>query len=322
MYVIIPDIHGDYYQLAFTLRELGFVREITGKNRGVWRHPDNFKAIFLGDFIDGGKDNGRVLTDVRNMVSAQTGFAIMGNHEINAILYNTWCPIKKNWLRPRSDNNQKQHMTFLAEFGSKSESNDKDRKKLDEILSWFMRLPVFLDFGQFRVVHAQWDTNTIKNLKQNRNVSFGPHVSGAFLKPRDMPEIANAETSFGSGIDRMLKGMQLPLPLNYQFSDYTGKMRSEVRIKWWSDTERTYRKMALSVPDPASLPDLRINDFVDLDIYSPSEVPIFFGHYKMSGCPHIIPETPALCLDYPKTACAYIWQYGDVDLRADRLMVF
>jgi predicted MPP superfamily phosphohydrolase len=81
-YDIIPDIHADIDRLTQTLSTLGYV-----EGRGTWGHPEGRIAAFLGDFIDMGRANRSVLNLVRAMRDQGHAVAIMGNHELNALLY-------------------------------------------------------------------------------------------------------------------------------------------------------------------------------------------------------------------------------------------
>lgn len=75
MYDIIPDIHGQAGKLRAALRNLGY-----SEKRGAWRHTDpNRHAIFLGDFIDRGPDNGEVIRIVRGMIDAGTVLIVTEN---------------------------------------------------------------------------------------------------------------------------------------------------------------------------------------------------------------------------------------------------
>lgn len=79
---VIGDIHGHYGKLKALLQVLGYQA-----GAGTWRHPDGRRVLFLGDFIDRGPRIRRVLHLVRGMCDAGHAFAVMGNHEYNAICY-------------------------------------------------------------------------------------------------------------------------------------------------------------------------------------------------------------------------------------------
>ena len=80
---VIGDIHGHSDALVALLRGMGYREQ-----NGVWGHPER-RALFVGDFIDRGPSQVRVLEIVRGMVEAGTADAVMGNHEYNAVCYAT-----------------------------------------------------------------------------------------------------------------------------------------------------------------------------------------------------------------------------------------
>jgi aryl-alcohol dehydrogenase-like predicted oxidoreductase len=85
-YDIIGDIHGQLDALERLLRRLGY-----DYADGVWRHPQR-QALFLGDLIDRGPGSREAVATVRRMVAAGSARCVMGNHELNAIAYQTRDP--------------------------------------------------------------------------------------------------------------------------------------------------------------------------------------------------------------------------------------
>ncbi len=74
-YHFIGDVHGQADRLEALLRQLGYARAGSG-----WRHPAG-RVVFLGDFIDRGPQQRRVIEIVRSMVESGNALAVMGNHE-------------------------------------------------------------------------------------------------------------------------------------------------------------------------------------------------------------------------------------------------
>jgi len=99
-YDIIGDIHGHSDELNALLETLGY-RNIE-KSR---RHPDGRKVIFLGDYIDRGPKIREVLQTVGGMVDAGQALAILGNHEVNALRFET-VGSDGQFLRPQSTKNR------------------------------------------------------------------------------------------------------------------------------------------------------------------------------------------------------------------------
>lgn len=102
MYDIIGDIHGHADALEQLLQKLDY-----DKSKGYYSHPER-KVIFVGDYIDRGPKIKETLEMVRAMADNQAAIALMGNHEFNAILYNT-IGTDGNYLREDSDRNVSQH---------------------------------------------------------------------------------------------------------------------------------------------------------------------------------------------------------------------
>ena len=67
---------------------------------GAYRHSQR-SAIFVGDLIDRGPGQLRVLEIVKSMVDTGSAQIVMGNHEFNAICYDTEHPVGSGqFLRP------------------------------------------------------------------------------------------------------------------------------------------------------------------------------------------------------------------------------
>src|SRR6202008_3839311 len=87
-YDIIGDVHGCATHLTDLLDALGY-RE--NDWTGAYRHPQR-QAIFVGDLIDRGGEQLRVLEIVKRMVDSGSAQIVMGNHEFNAIAYSIEYP--------------------------------------------------------------------------------------------------------------------------------------------------------------------------------------------------------------------------------------
>ncbi len=108
------------------------------------------------------------------------------------------------------------------------------------------------------------------------------------------------------------------MPHGVSFRDKGGHERRDARIAWWRSSERTWRRAALSVPNPDELPDTEIEAVGSVQFYEAYEPPVFVGHYKMLGEPRI-ESANAACLDYPYAPCIYRWD-GESRLQEERLI--
>lgn len=275
---VIPDIHADPDRLD---RSLALAR------------PGE-PVAFLGDLIDAGDaverpDDRAVLERVRALVEAGRATAILGNHEVNALLYHRK-GVDGAVLRERSDKNAKQHRSFVEAFGFAT----------PEALGWtewFLTLPLWRDLGGLRLVHACWDDEAVATVAARR--------PDGRLREEDLAEVAEKDTPFARAVERLVTGPEARLPDGGTFEDAGGETRRDVRLRWWAGA-RTWRAAALSVPDPSALPEGEVPpDAVTL--YPEGAPPALCGHYKMRGPPAI--ETPrAACLDYPGAPVAYRWE--------------
>ena len=142
MYDIIGDIHGRADELEALLLKLGY--RLQGS---VYHHPER-KAVFVGDFIDGKGQHRKTIDICRSMVEQETALAVMGNHEFNAICYSIPGGTG-DYLRPHNDKNIRDHAEFISEFAFRSQ-------KHQEAIGWFKTLPLFLNLGELRIIHAVW----------------------------------------------------------------------------------------------------------------------------------------------------------------------
>lgn len=305
-YDLIGDIHGYAEPLVRLLKRLGY-----RKRFGTYRHPHR-QAIFVGDFVDRGPGQREVIDTVRHMVDAGAALAIMGNHELNALAYHTPDDTAPGeYLRRRTANNTLQHRAFLDEYGDKP-------AELARTLEWFQQLPLWLDLGELRVVHACWHTPSLAKLGERltpeRRISAG---SLPALTRRGETHFAAAET--------VLKGLEVALPDGLSFRDKSGHERLYARVRWWLAPENaTWRAACIAYEATAGLPERPLPTELGIG-YGANEPPVFFGHYWMSG-PPVLQAPNAACLDYSVAArhggklVAYRWD-GETRLDSRKFVV-
>src|SRR5712671_4060419 len=101
-YDVIGDIHGYADALRRLLIKLGYTEA-----DGAFRHEIR-KVIFVGDFVDRGPEQREVLRIARAMCEAESAFAVLGNHEFNAIGWAT-PDGRGGFLRAHTEANLQQH---------------------------------------------------------------------------------------------------------------------------------------------------------------------------------------------------------------------
>ena len=310
---VIGDIHGQDIKLEALLRHLGY----TPHGRG-YRPPQGRRALFLGDLIDRGPGQMRVLEIVRAMVEADDARCIMGNHEFNAIAYVVPDPRGNGeFYRPnrggsrKAVKNRAQHAEFLAQAGEGSRAH---RAWVD----WFRTLPVCLDLGGLRVVHGCWDDRAVSAL-QAAGWKPGVALDDELLDAVHRKEGNGEESELMRARKLLTCGLELALPPGKVISK-DGLTFDNVRIANWRDWATSLREVALV---PAGQEDL-LRDLewpADLVITRIEGAPVFVGHHWFTGHPVI--ESPKLaCLDWSAAKdgplVAYRWD-GESELRNEKL---
>jgi len=277
-YSIIPDIHGQADKLEGILTHLGWQRTPAGWSSG----HNSDQLIFLGDFIDRGPENARVLKTVRSLIDSGKAKAVMGNHELNAIYFHSINSFDGTPLRAHSDKNFKQHQSFLKEF-------PVGDSHTQEWIHWMATLPLFLELDDFRAVHACWNDEHIGNLSE--------HSTTGALDLETLLNAADPGNVLFSAIETTTKGPEAGLPDGYSFADKDGTKRTTVRLKWWKSNFDSWADISVSAPEDANLPSGSVPSHLHSNAYPVDAMPVFFGHYWMTGKP-VAQSKNAICLDY------------------------
>lgn len=292
-YDVIGDVHGHAGKLEGLLRQLGYV-----ERDGAWRHSGR-QAIFVGDLIDRGPEQRRTVDTVRSMIDAGSAQMVLGNHEFNAIAWLTRNPDKSDeHLRRRSDKNRHQHAAFLSQVGEESALHN-------EYVDWFRTLPIWLDLGDLRIVHACWSSDEISVVGQTLTDELV--VKGS---RRGSPEY--------QAIDVLLKGPEVDLR-GRTYRDKDGTVRKRARLRWWDATATTLRSAAeipgevTACDDFPPLPDDPLEEAV---VYAYRDtVPVIFGHYWRTKH-RVVDSRKTACVDFSAgrggPLVAYRWDGGDL----------
>ena len=274
MYDIIGDIHGHYDLLVYTLQQLGY-----SDARGSFSHPER-KAVFVGDIIDRGSKTKDSVALVRRMVENEHALTVLGNHEYNFLCYNSWAGSGEP-LRPHTNKNRGQISHTLQSYHSYD-------RELEDDLTWFRSLPLFIELEDFRVVHAAWIPKDVEFIRTN--------YPDNQLTDQLLFRSADNRTAEFKVIEHLLKGIETPLPIPLSYADNDGNRRIGIRLKWWQDSHgKTLREMAVRPPN-----GLDHQPFLGHEVklgYEAEQKPVFFGHYCLSGEPGLI-ATNVCCLDF------------------------
>ena len=281
---MIGDIHGYASALENLLKKMGYA-----KRDGVWHHPERL-AVFIGDYVDRGRENIRTCRIVMDMQATSAAMVIMGNHEFNQLALHTKVPgMQYKYLRPHTEKNLDQTEMTRAEF-----EKCPDDKRV--ILDWMKTLPLWLELPGLRVVHAFWSPKDQEILKPY----LAPDNSIIW---KNFPELAKTEEDNSEVSDarsHLLSGPEYPLPDGISFTDAERNTRKEVRLKWWKFDQLPLSLRELADAPPKALkkiPDKQISS-LDLPEAQPDRDvrPVIFGHYWMT------PKQDDLVLG-PRHAC-------------------
>ena len=288
-YDLIGDIHGYADELHAMLAKLGYE-----KLDASHAHPEGRKVVFLGDYIDRGPKIREVLETVRGMVEAGNALAILGNHEVNAMRYHTIGPDGLP-LRPNNKTKTAQHQATLDQIGQEG---------MQEWIDWFAQLPLTLELGPMRAVHAAWSDRAARELQQ-----AGPLEGHTLVKYSLLGTDPNETLSW------LINGPEAKLPRGIKHRTADGTLRRDVRLKWWKTVRGLTARQAV-FPETPDIPDAQITGAPEIDY--PAEAPITFVGHSAVDTKRPAPVSPRLaCLDYGLGKggflCAYRWD-GETDL--------
>lgn len=301
MYDVIGDVHGQGELLRSLLRRLGYV-----ERSGNWCAPQGRWAVFVGDLIDRGPEQLNVLRMVRGMVDDGQALAVLGNHEFNAIGFAQRGEDGRQ-LRPRTLKNHAQHARFLDEVGLDS----------DEHLGWvrwFRTLPMALDLGGLRVVHAWWDQTAVDRIVVARGGNHQALDEAVVLQLYEDKTLEAARK-------RLTCGVEWALPAGSWIQDKEGHKHPDARLAVWRHSAERLRDIAIVPPGSEdAVPDIAVP--AEHRIAPVEGAPILFGHHWFSG-PVKLESPKVACLDWSAAKggplVAYRWD-GEAKLREEGLV--
>jgi len=294
-YDVIGDIHGRLDKFHALMLALGYF-----ESSNTYVPPAGRQAIFVGDLIDRGPEQVKLLQYVRRMVDAGYAQVVMGNHEFNAIAWATPHPTNGDYLRPRygkkGPKNYRDHDGFLRAVGADSSHHR-------EWIEWFRTLPLWLDLGGLRVVHACWHRPSMDVLRH-----LAVRRDGSWYLDDDVMLLASTEGAPEyDALECLLKGPEVTLPNGWEYLDKSDHERREARIAWWRADTSTFRRAALIPPgsrtpdhrpfpelpdDPVTKDDVRV---WEVPSYT-DQIPVVVGHY-WSKEDDLIHDPRMICVD-------------------------
>ena len=304
IYDIIGDIHGQADKLKGLLTKLGY-RLMNDETHAAsyYAPPSNHRAIFIGDLIDRGPKEVEVLEIVFAMLDAEVADAVMGNHEYNALAYATLDDYDRrnlsteqsHYLRKHNDTHFKQHKAFLTEVPFGSESHQYWLKR-------FYELPLWIETEHACFVHACWHVDKMAILAP---LLTSKHC----LTPEALHQTAQKGTEEYEALERILKGVEMPLPEGVSFQDKDGAVRRNMRVQWWQDNLLGKRIVDIARAPTHDLAQIPADIIAtDIDFTLKTRKPVFVGHYWLTGQP--APLSPqVVCTDYSAAGTGFLTAY-------------
>ncbi|ABV36879.1 conserved hypothetical protein [Shewanella sediminis HAW-EB3] len=295
--IFIGDLHGQYQKLIDLLEQLDFNLDDSSSN------AEFSKLVFMGDLIDNKPENAvqqvETLELVKSLVDSGHAYCLLGNHEFNAVCWASAHPLTDEPLRTHSVNNYKQHQVFLDTVTENSRLHMK-------WIEWFKTLPLFIDFGDVRAVHACWDDVAIQRVL--------PYLDGDHaLQHNVWFKAADKKHELYSLVETLLKGPEIALPKGYSFKDKTGTERHHIRVRWWIINAITYKDIAqVQASAVENIPSIALPVAF---LNKPQTIPVVIGHYTLNNEPGPL-NAKVACVDYNAASedgdlIAYYWSRYD-----------
>lgn len=285
IYDIIGDIHGQAHKLIGLLTKLGYQNV-----HGVFVPPRGHKAVFVGDFVDRGSQQLKTLQIIFAMLDNGYAYAVMGNHEYNAIAFATQDDTG-NYLRSHSEKNLTQHKAFLDEVGFGTDTHYYWLKR-------FLELSLWLEFDKFAVIHACFSKKAMHTLT--------PHLKNNKLPKESFVDLHQNSDTYHA-IHELLSGIEVIVPEPHFLIDGQGIKRNNMRIAWWLD-ELNQPLLNISASSNCNTDNIDPNFYAKVPFELTYDKPIFIGHYWLKGTPSLL-SGQVVCVDYSAGTTGFLTAY-------------
>jgi hypothetical protein len=169
---------------------------------------------------------------------------------------------------------------------------------------WMSELPLYLDLGEIRIVHACWSESAIELIKIAE--SEGKSRNSIFRKMYKKPK-----SPVSKSVLKLTKGIDYKMPGDLKIINNKGVSPQSFRMRWWEDPAgKTFEEM--SFDSKFVLPQYEIpKQIAPQNTPYPEDAPIvFFGHYCRHEGPFIIKPNLCCvdsCVAGTRTLTAYRW---------------
>ncbi len=284
---IVGDVHGEIEALCQLIQHLGY--------RDDGSHADGRHLVFLGDLIDRGPDSPAVADLVQRLITTGMAQCVLGNHDLNVLLWHK--KFDNDWFfgRPFEQNGQ----VILQKL-----ADDRTR---DNVVAFFKTLPLVLERPGVRVVHACWKPEMVDVARMARD------VKDLYDSYHDLIEADNCRRPTLSEVERDLQHQNrnpvkvltsgLEHPINPP-KPISGKLRHLDRVPWWdtyTDREHCVFGHYSTSPDKVSLAaPVTCVDFGVGHRWKERIAPGFDGRFSVKLAALRLPELEIICDDGTK----------------------
>lgn len=234
---IVGDVHGEIDALKALLRHLGYhdtPASALAPARAPGSQPPRMaenppeplrRLVFVGDLIDRGPDSVAVVRLIRQLIDSGRALAVMGNHDLNAVLGT-----------PKAENGWFFGHRPPGPPGKNPERAVRSDEERQEILALLRGLPLALERGDLRVVHAAWDEEAIDALRGASTADlaeiYNEHVQSAkaLAEATDDPVERTLILQNHNPVKRITSGPEQRADKPFEAA---GKLRYAARAPWW-----------------------------------------------------------------------------------------
>jgi hypothetical protein len=272
----IGDIHGHYQKFVSLLAKLGYLYSDT---LNTYVHPEGRKIVVLGDFINVGMQNKEVLQCLYQMHRQGQAHIIAGNHEYFLLLLHHKTLLNKNTLWYYL---QRNYYPLYDEFKN-------NREQLYFYIDWISKLPIYIDFGSVKAIHALWDEDVVNSIKNYNSVG-------------QLINMVCENSQFKENVNKLIMGM------TYKHFSNEYKRPLYFRYMWWN--AQHHLSASQMFMNKWTVFSDEISSVIDMSAYTIKETPciVFFGHYSLQGFPYITSPTKC-CLDFGGAKGGYLTAY-------------
>jgi hypothetical protein len=182
-------------------------------------------------------------------------------------------------------------------------------------LKWMRSLPLFLELGPIRIVHAYWNDADIQVVKEV--------LPKGSLKKNFLRNLHEEHPDTAAILYKLMKGLEFKCPKDLILKCSKGLSRKVFALKWWVDPkDKTFNQMYFG--NKFILPEYHFPKELEptFEPYLPNQPIVFIGHYCMSDGAEVLQQNLCCidsCVDSTGRLSAYKWS-GEKELTARNIL--